>query len=91
MVAGGAGYKVLALLDVPGKSQEEANLYIHGTYTKKWGTGTDWQHRFKSPWEASQEISCAPSQALRGRASGQRQSEPPSSGQKTPRSRESRT
>ena len=40
MVAGGAGYKVLALLDVPGESQEEANLYIHGTYTKKWGTGT---------------------------------------------------
>lgn len=34
--AGGAGYKVLALLDVPDKSQEKADLYIHVTYIKKW-------------------------------------------------------
>uniref|UniRef100_G3U2B3 Golgi-resident adenosine 3',5'-bisphosphate 3'-phosphatase n=1 Tax=Loxodonta africana TaxID=9785 RepID=G3U2B3_LOXAF len=34
--AGGAGYKVLALLDVPDKSQESADLYIHVTYIKKW-------------------------------------------------------
>lgn len=31
-----AGYKVLALLDVPDKSQEKADLYIHVTYIKKW-------------------------------------------------------
>ncbi|XP_059250584.1 Golgi-resident adenosine 3',5'-bisphosphate 3'-phosphatase isoform X2 [Mustela nigripes] len=30
------GYKVLALLDVPDKSQEKADLYIHVTYIKKW-------------------------------------------------------
>ncbi|XP_040828478.1 Golgi-resident adenosine 3',5'-bisphosphate 3'-phosphatase [Ochotona curzoniae] len=34
--AGGAGYKVLALLDVPDKNQEKADLYIHVTYIKKW-------------------------------------------------------
>ncbi|KFW78845.1 Inositol monophosphatase 3, partial [Manacus vitellinus] len=34
--AGGAGYKVLALLDVPEKNQEEADVYIHVTYIKKW-------------------------------------------------------
>nr|XP_040124038.1 Golgi-resident adenosine 3',5'-bisphosphate 3'-phosphatase [Ictidomys tridecemlineatus] len=34
--AGGAGYKVLALLDVPDKTQEKADLYIHVTYIKKW-------------------------------------------------------
>lgn len=34
--AGGAGYKVLALLDVPDNSQEKADLYIHVTYIKKW-------------------------------------------------------
>lgn len=34
--AGGAGYKVLALLDVPDTSQEKADLYIHVTYIKKW-------------------------------------------------------
>ncbi|XP_049637879.1 Golgi-resident adenosine 3',5'-bisphosphate 3'-phosphatase [Suncus etruscus] len=34
--AGGAGYKVLALLDVPDQSQEKADLYIHVTYIKKW-------------------------------------------------------
>ncbi|XP_047410290.1 Golgi-resident adenosine 3',5'-bisphosphate 3'-phosphatase isoform X2 [Sciurus carolinensis] len=30
------GYKVLALLDVPDKTQEKADLYIHVTYIKKW-------------------------------------------------------
>uniref|UniRef100_M0R7C5 Golgi-resident adenosine 3',5'-bisphosphate 3'-phosphatase n=1 Tax=Rattus norvegicus TaxID=10116 RepID=M0R7C5_RAT len=34
--AGGAGYKVLALLDVPDMTQEKADLYIHVTYIKKW-------------------------------------------------------
>ncbi|XP_039377148.1 Golgi-resident adenosine 3',5'-bisphosphate 3'-phosphatase [Mauremys reevesii] len=34
--AGGAGYKVLALLDVPDKKQEKADVYIHVTYIKKW-------------------------------------------------------
>lgn len=34
--AGGAGYKVLALLDVADKNQEEADVYIHVTYIKKW-------------------------------------------------------
>ncbi|XP_013375664.1 PREDICTED: inositol monophosphatase 3 isoform X1 [Chinchilla lanigera] len=34
--AGGAGYKVLALLDVLDKSQEKADIYIHVTYIKKW-------------------------------------------------------
>ncbi|KFO92695.1 Inositol monophosphatase 3, partial [Buceros rhinoceros silvestris] len=34
--AGGAGYKVLALLDVAEKNQEEADVYIHVTYIKKW-------------------------------------------------------
>ncbi|XP_037748511.1 Golgi-resident adenosine 3',5'-bisphosphate 3'-phosphatase isoform X2 [Chelonia mydas] len=30
------GYKVLALLDVPDKKQEKADVYIHVTYIKKW-------------------------------------------------------
>ncbi|PKU31503.1 hypothetical protein llap_18193 [Limosa lapponica baueri] len=30
------GYKVLALLDVAEKNQEEADVYIHVTYIKKW-------------------------------------------------------
>ncbi|XP_019374548.1 PREDICTED: inositol monophosphatase 3 [Gavialis gangeticus] len=34
--AGGAGYKVLALLDVPDEKQEKADVYIHVTYIKKW-------------------------------------------------------
>ncbi|NWR72053.1 IMPA3 monophosphatase, partial [Centropus unirufus] len=34
--AGGAGYKVLALLDVAEKNQEKADVYIHVTYIKKW-------------------------------------------------------
>ncbi|XP_009638526.1 Golgi-resident adenosine 3',5'-bisphosphate 3'-phosphatase [Egretta garzetta] len=34
--AGGAGYKVLALLDVAEENQEEADVYIHVTYIKKW-------------------------------------------------------
>nr|XP_042126315.1 Golgi-resident adenosine 3',5'-bisphosphate 3'-phosphatase-like [Peromyscus maniculatus bairdii] len=34
--AGGAGYKVLALLHVPDMSQEKADLYIHVMYIKKW-------------------------------------------------------
>nr|XP_028606049.1 inositol monophosphatase 3 isoform X1 [Podarcis muralis] len=34
--AGGAGYKVLSLLDVPEKDQEKADVYIHVTYIKKW-------------------------------------------------------
>ncbi|XP_029419352.1 inositol monophosphatase 3 isoform X2 [Nannospalax galili] len=34
--AGGAGYKVLALLDVPDMNQEKADVYIHVTYIKKW-------------------------------------------------------
>uniref|UniRef100_A0A5F9C5H8 Golgi-resident adenosine 3',5'-bisphosphate 3'-phosphatase n=1 Tax=Oryctolagus cuniculus TaxID=9986 RepID=A0A5F9C5H8_RABIT len=36
IAAGGAGYKVLALLDVPDQNQEKADLYIHVTYIKKW-------------------------------------------------------
>ncbi|NXY43440.1 IMPA3 monophosphatase, partial [Ceuthmochares aereus] len=36
ITAGGAGYKVLALLDVADKNQEEADIYIHVTYIKKW-------------------------------------------------------
>ncbi|KAG8570802.1 hypothetical protein GDO81_011424 [Engystomops pustulosus] len=34
--AGGSGYKVLSLLDVPGKDQEAADVYVHVTYIKKW-------------------------------------------------------
>uniref|UniRef100_A0A6J0U7E1 Golgi-resident adenosine 3',5'-bisphosphate 3'-phosphatase n=1 Tax=Pogona vitticeps TaxID=103695 RepID=A0A6J0U7E1_9SAUR len=34
--AGGAGYKVLSLLDVPEANQEKADVYIHVTYIKKW-------------------------------------------------------
>ncbi|MEE6463924.1 hypothetical protein FKM82_006104 [Ascaphus truei] len=34
--AGGAGYKVLSLLDVTEKGQEKADVYIHVTYIKKW-------------------------------------------------------
>uniref|UniRef100_J3RZS0 inositol-phosphate phosphatase n=1 Tax=Crotalus adamanteus TaxID=8729 RepID=J3RZS0_CROAD len=34
--AGGAGYKVLSLLDVPEAHQERADIYIHVTYIKKW-------------------------------------------------------
>ncbi|KAM9101664.1 Golgi-resident adenosine 3',5'-bisphosphate 3'-phosphatase [Sarcophilus harrisii] len=34
--AGGAGYKVLSLLDVPDENQEKADIYIHVTYIKKW-------------------------------------------------------
>ncbi|XP_048019709.1 inositol monophosphatase 3 [Megalobrama amblycephala] len=34
--AGGAGYKVLALLDSNDKEQEMADMYIHVTYIKKW-------------------------------------------------------
>ncbi|XP_072460734.1 Golgi-resident adenosine 3',5'-bisphosphate 3'-phosphatase [Notamacropus eugenii] len=36
ITAGGAGYKVLSLLDVPDENQEEADIYIHVTYIKKW-------------------------------------------------------
>ncbi|KAJ8336492.1 hypothetical protein SKAU_G00377120 [Synaphobranchus kaupii] len=34
--AGGAGYKVLALLDPPDGQYEEADVYLHITYIKKW-------------------------------------------------------
>ncbi|XP_018123502.1 inositol monophosphatase 3-like isoform X2 [Xenopus laevis] len=34
--AGGAGYKVLSLLDVSANEQETADVYIHVTYIKKW-------------------------------------------------------
>uniref|UniRef100_A0A2D4KQB7 Golgi-resident adenosine 3',5'-bisphosphate 3'-phosphatase n=1 Tax=Micrurus paraensis TaxID=1970185 RepID=A0A2D4KQB7_9SAUR len=34
--AGGAGYKVLSLLDVPELNQEKADVYIHVTFIKKW-------------------------------------------------------
>ncbi|XP_051554398.1 inositol monophosphatase 3 [Myxocyprinus asiaticus] len=34
--AGGAGYKVLALLDPIDEEQEKADIYIHVTYIKKW-------------------------------------------------------
>ncbi|MBN3324821.1 IMPA3 monophosphatase, partial [Atractosteus spatula] len=34
--AGGAGYKVLSLLDVPGEKYEKADVYVHVTYIKKW-------------------------------------------------------
>ncbi|XP_061441757.1 Golgi-resident adenosine 3',5'-bisphosphate 3'-phosphatase [Rhineura floridana] len=34
--AGGAGYKVLSLLDVPETDQAKADVYIHVTYIKKW-------------------------------------------------------
>ncbi|XP_062978161.1 Golgi-resident adenosine 3',5'-bisphosphate 3'-phosphatase isoform X1 [Elgaria multicarinata webbii] len=34
--AGGAGYKVLSLLDVPEADQDKADVYIHVTYIKKW-------------------------------------------------------
>ncbi|KAH0627711.1 hypothetical protein JD844_003841 [Phrynosoma platyrhinos] len=34
--AGGAGYKVLSLLNVPDADQEKADIYIHVTYIKKW-------------------------------------------------------
>ncbi|XP_069477177.1 Golgi-resident adenosine 3',5'-bisphosphate 3'-phosphatase [Ambystoma mexicanum] len=34
--AGGAGYKVLSLMDVPDDAQEKADIYIHKTYIKKW-------------------------------------------------------
>ncbi|NP_001084511.1 inositol monophosphatase 3 [Xenopus laevis] len=34
--AGGAGYKVLSLLDVTADEQEKADVYIHVTYIKKW-------------------------------------------------------
>ncbi|XP_053105228.1 Golgi-resident adenosine 3',5'-bisphosphate 3'-phosphatase [Hemicordylus capensis] len=34
--AGGAGYKVLSLLDVPEMDQGKADVYIHATYIKKW-------------------------------------------------------
>ncbi|KAM4705682.1 Golgi-resident adenosine 3',5'-bisphosphate 3'-phosphatase [Rhinophrynus dorsalis] len=34
--AGGAGYKVLSLLDVTENKQETADVYIHVTYIKKW-------------------------------------------------------
>ncbi|XP_077208467.1 Golgi-resident adenosine 3',5'-bisphosphate 3'-phosphatase [Paroedura picta] len=34
--AGGSGYKVLSLLDVPEVNQEKADVYIHVTYIKKW-------------------------------------------------------
>ncbi|XP_069076313.1 Golgi-resident adenosine 3',5'-bisphosphate 3'-phosphatase isoform X2 [Pleurodeles waltl] len=34
--AGGAGYKVLSLLDVPDDTQEKADVYIHNTFIKKW-------------------------------------------------------
>uniref|UniRef100_A0A8D2JKF5 inositol-phosphate phosphatase n=2 Tax=Varanus komodoensis TaxID=61221 RepID=A0A8D2JKF5_VARKO len=34
--AGGSGYKVLSLLDVPEANQEKADVYIHVTYIKKW-------------------------------------------------------
>ncbi|XP_063779823.1 Golgi-resident adenosine 3',5'-bisphosphate 3'-phosphatase [Pseudophryne corroboree] len=34
--AGGSGYKVLSLLDVPGNDQETADVYVHVTFIKKW-------------------------------------------------------
>ncbi|XP_062372043.1 inositol monophosphatase 3 [Sardina pilchardus] len=34
--AGGAGYKVLALLDPPDEEYEEADIYVHITFIKKW-------------------------------------------------------
>ncbi|RXM32410.1 Inositol monophosphatase 3 [Acipenser ruthenus] len=34
--AGGAGYKVLSLLDIPDEKHEKADVYIHVTYIKKW-------------------------------------------------------
>uniref|UniRef100_A0A8C5SCB0 Golgi-resident adenosine 3',5'-bisphosphate 3'-phosphatase n=1 Tax=Laticauda laticaudata TaxID=8630 RepID=A0A8C5SCB0_LATLA len=34
--AGGAGYKVLSLLNVPEVNQEKADVYIHVTFIKKW-------------------------------------------------------
>lgn len=34
--AGGAGYKVLALLEPPDSEHEEADVYIHTTFIKKW-------------------------------------------------------
>ncbi|XP_006012858.1 inositol monophosphatase 3 [Latimeria chalumnae] len=34
--AGGAGYKVLSLLDTPDVKQEQADVYIHVTFIKKW-------------------------------------------------------
>lgn len=37
--AGGAGYKVLSLLDLPavdGESMEQADVYVHITFIKKW-------------------------------------------------------
>ncbi|XP_070587201.1 Golgi-resident adenosine 3',5'-bisphosphate 3'-phosphatase-like [Erythrolamprus reginae] len=34
--AGGAGYKVLSLLDVPEAKQDKADVYIHVTFIKKW-------------------------------------------------------
>nr|XP_008116763.2 PREDICTED: inositol monophosphatase 3 [Anolis carolinensis] len=34
--AGGSGYKVLSLLDVPEADQEKADVYIHVTFIKKW-------------------------------------------------------
>ncbi|XP_036377558.1 inositol monophosphatase 3-like isoform X1 [Megalops cyprinoides] len=34
--AGGAGYKVLALLDPPDDKYDKADVYIHITYIKKW-------------------------------------------------------
>ncbi|XP_029447176.1 inositol monophosphatase 3 [Rhinatrema bivittatum] len=36
IVAGGAGYKVLSLLDVTDDKQEQADVYMHTTYIKKW-------------------------------------------------------
>ncbi|XP_030070512.1 Golgi-resident adenosine 3',5'-bisphosphate 3'-phosphatase [Microcaecilia unicolor] len=34
--AGGAGYKVLSLLEVTDDNQEQADVYIHTSYIKKW-------------------------------------------------------
>lgn len=35
--AGGAGYKVLSLVDLPaGESMDQADIYVHITYIKKW-------------------------------------------------------
>ncbi|KAM3928734.1 Golgi-resident adenosine 3',5'-bisphosphate 3'-phosphatase [Leptodactylus fuscus] len=36
IAAGGAGYKVLSLLDMTSNEQESADVYIHNTYIKKW-------------------------------------------------------
>lgn len=30
------GYKVLALLDPPGEDYDEADIYVHTTFIKKW-------------------------------------------------------